>query len=79
MAKWLKITRINIEVADSVLAHQSAIINLDAASAFAVPNPGSVTVFIDGKGYVIQQQLDEKAYRAVIRYIDERTQGQTLP
>lgn len=79
MANWLKISRPNIEMSNGFLQYQAGVINLDAASAFAMQNPGSITIFIDGKAYVIQQQFDEKAYKVALRYIEQRTQGQTLP
>jgi hypothetical protein len=77
MANWLKITRPNVEMSNGFLLYQSLIINLDAASAFAIQNPGTVSVFIDGKAYVVQQQFDDKAYQTVLRYAQQRT-GQSL-
>ncbi len=79
MANWLKVSKPNIEMSSGFLMYQSAIINLDAASSFAVQNAGTVTVFIEGKGYVVQQQFDDQAYQTVLRYVQARTQGQTLP
>lgn len=79
MANWLKISRSNIEMNSGFLQYQAAVINLDAASAFAMQSPGSIAIFIDGKAYVIQQQFDEKAYKTALRYIEQRTQGHTLP
>jgi hypothetical protein len=73
MANWLKITRPNVEMSNGFLLYQSLIINLDAASAFAVQNAGSVSVFIDGKAFVIQQQFDDKAYQTVLKYAQART------
>ncbi len=79
MANWLKITKPNIEMSNGFLIYQTAIINLDAATSFALQTAGSVAVFIEGKTFVIQQQFDAKAYDTVMRYIQARTQGQTLP
>lgn len=79
MANWLKITKPNIEMSNGFLIYQTAIINLDAATSFALQTAGSVAVFIEGKAFVIQQQFDAKAYDTVMRYIQARTQGQTLP
>jgi hypothetical protein len=73
MANWLKITRPNVEMSNGFLLYQSLIINLDAASAFAVQNAGSVSVFIDGKAFVVQQQFDDKAYQTVLKYVQART------
>jgi hypothetical protein len=79
MANWLRISRSNIEMSSGFLQYQTAVINLDAASAFAMQSPGSVAVFIEGKAYVIQQQFDEKAYQTALHYIEQRTQGHKLP
>lgn len=79
MANWLKITKPNIEMSSGFLIYQSAVINMDAATAFAVQNAGSVTFFIEGKAYVIQQQFDGKAYDTAMKYIQARTQGIALP
>lgn len=79
MANWLKITKPNIEMSSGFLVYQSAVINLDNATGFAVQNSGSVTVFIDGKSIVIQQQFDDKAYQTVFKYVQARTQGLSLP
>jgi len=79
MANWMKVTKPNIEMAHGFQVYQSALINLDAATSFALQTAGSVAVFIEGKAYVIQQQFDVKAYDMVMKYIQARTQGQTLP
>lgn len=79
MANWLKITKPNIEMSSGFLLYQAAIINMDAASNFAVQNAGSVTFFIEGKAYVIQQQFDAKAYDTALKYVQARTQGLGLP
>ncbi|HEX2906372.1 MAG TPA: hypothetical protein VHO69_05885 [Phototrophicaceae bacterium] len=79
MANWLKINRANIEMSNGFLIFQAAVINLDAATCFAVQNAGTVTVFIEGKAYNIQQQHDAKAYEAALKYIESRTQGIKLP
>ena len=77
MANWLKIARPNVEMSNGFLLYQSLIINLDAANGFAVQNSGSVSVFIDGKAFVVQQQFDDKAYQTVLKYAQART-GQSL-
>jgi len=79
MANWLKISKPNIEMSNGFLLYQAAIINMDAASNFAVQNAGSVTFFIEGKAYVIQQQFDAKAYDTALKYVQARTQGLGLP
>ncbi len=79
MANWLKVTKPNVEMSSGFLIYQTAVINMDAANSFAVQNAGSVTLFIDGKAYVIQQQFDAKAYETALKYVQARTQGMTLP
>jgi hypothetical protein len=79
MANWLKVTKPNIEMSSGFLVYQSAVINMDVASGFAVQNAGTVTFFIDGKAYVIQQQFDSKAYDTALKYVQSRTQGLSLP
>jgi hypothetical protein len=79
MANWLKVIKPNIEMSSGFLLYQSAVINLDAATGFAVQNAGTVTVFMEGKAYVVQQQFDDKAYQTVLKYVQARTQGQNLP
>jgi hypothetical protein len=79
MANWLKITRPNVEMTSGFMIFQAAVINLDAATCFAIQNAGTVTVFIEGKAYTIQQQHDGKAYETAMRYIEARTQGMKLP
>jgi|FLYN01.1.fsa_nt_gi hypothetical protein len=77
MANWLKIARPNVEMSNGFLLYQSLIINLDAATAFAIQNAGTVSVFIEGKAIVVQQQFDDKAYQTVLKYAQART-GQSL-
>lgn len=79
MANWLKVTKPNIEMSTGFLMYQSAIINMDAAASFAVQNAGTVTFFIEGKAYSIQQQFDAKAYDTALKYVQARTQGLGLP
>jgi hypothetical protein len=79
MANWLKITKPNVEMSSGFLIYQSAIINMDAATGFAVQNAGSVTFFVEGKAIVIQQQFDGKAYDTAMKYVQARTQGIALP
>lgn len=78
MATWLKIARPNIEVGANFIFFQAVLIDLERASGFAIQNQGSVSFFIDGKTYVVQQQHDAKAYQAVLNYAQKVT-GQTLP
>ena len=47
-------------------------------TGYAVQNQGSVTVFVDGKAFVIQQQMDAKAFQTVMAYC-QRATGQSLP
>jgi hypothetical protein len=78
MPAWLKITKPNVEIGSNFVLYQSVIVDLERATGFAVQNQGSVSFFIDGKAFVVQQQLDVKAYQAVLNYAQKVT-GQTLP
>ena len=77
MANWLKITKPNIEMSNGFLMYQALIVNMDSAEGFAIQNAGTVTMFINGKAFVIQQQFDAKAYETVLKYAQART-GQGL-
>lgn len=77
MPAWLKVTKPNVEVGANFVFFQSAILNLEQASGFAIQAAGSVTVYIDGKAFVIQQQHDARAYQAVLNYA-HRVTGQPL-
>jgi hypothetical protein len=80
MANWLKVNKPNVETSGAgFVGYNTALINLDAATSFAIQVAGTVTVFIDGKGYVVSQGTDDKAYKIVMEYIQTRTQGQSLP
>ena len=78
MPAWIKVTRPNVEIGANFVLYQAVVINLEAASGFAVQNAGTVTVFIDGKAFVVQQQFDAKAYQTVLAYAQKAT-GQALP
>jgi hypothetical protein len=78
MPLWLKVTRPNVEIGTSFVLYQSVLIDMERVTGYAIQNLGSVTVFIDGKAFVIQQQLDDKAYKTVLAYC-QRATGQTLP
>lgn len=77
MAAWLKITKPNVEIGANFLLYQSAIIDLEQATGFAIQTAGSVSFFINGKAFVVQQQFDAKAYQAVLNYA-QRVTGQSL-
>lgn len=77
MANWLRVTKPNVKMSNGFLLYQSLIVNLDAATGFAIQNAGTVTLFIDDKGFVVQQQFDDKAYQTVLKYAQART-GQSL-
>ena len=73
MPAWLKITKPNVEVGANFVLYQSAILDIEEATGFAVQTAGTVTVFINGKAYVIQKQFDEKAYIQVLAYAQKKT------
>jgi hypothetical protein len=78
MTAWLKITKPNVEVGANFVLYQSAILDIEEATGFAVQTAGTVAVFINGKAYVIQKQFDEKAYTQVLAYVQKKT-GKELP
>jgi hypothetical protein len=73
MPAWLKITKPNVEIGANYVLYQSAILDLEQATGFAVQTAGSVTVFINGKAFVVQKQFDEKAYANVLGYAQKVT------
>ena len=77
MPLWLKVTRPNVEIGANFVLYQSVLIDMERVTGYAIQNQGSVTVFVDGKAFVIQQQLDEKAYKTVLAYC-QRATGQSL-
>jgi hypothetical protein len=77
MPAWLKVTKPNVEIGANFVFFQSAILNLEHASGFAIQAAGSVSVFIDGKAFVIQKQHDARAYQAVMNFA-QRVTGQPL-
>ncbi len=77
MAAWLKITRPNVEVGGNFVIYQTVIVDLERATGFAMQNPTNAAFFIDGKTFVVQQQLDAKAFQAVVAYAQKAT-GQSL-
>jgi hypothetical protein len=78
MPLWLKVTRPNVEVGGSFVLYQAVLIDLERITGYAIQNQGSVAVFIDGKTFVVQQQLDARAYEAILTYC-QRSTGQSLP
>ena len=77
MTAWLKITRPNVEVGGNFVIYQSIIIDLERATGFGMQNATSVTFFVEGKAFVVNQQLDAKAFQTVIAYAQKVT-GQSL-
>ncbi len=73
MPAWLKIIKPNVEIGANYVLYQSAILDLEQATGFAVQTVGSVTVFINGKAFVVQKQFDEKAYGTVMAYAQKVT------
>lgn len=78
MPLWLKVTRPNVEIGANFVLYQAVLIDMERVTGYAIQNQGSVTVFVDSKAFVIQQQLDAKAYQTVLAYC-QRATGQTLP
>ena len=77
MPAWLKITRPNVEVGGNFVIYQTVVIDLERAAGFAMQNPTNVAFFVDGKTFVVQQQLDAKSFQTVIAYAQKVT-GQSL-
>ncbi len=77
MPLWLKVARPNVEIGSNFVLYQSVLIDMERVSGYAIQNMGSVTVFVDGKAFVIQQQADAQAYQTVLTYC-QRATGQTL-
>lgn len=73
MPAWLKVTKPNVEVGANFVLYQSAILDLEQATGFAIQTAGSVTVFIDGKAFSVQKQFDDKAYQQILGYAEKRT------
>jgi hypothetical protein len=51
---------------------------MERATGFAVQQAGSLSFFIDGKTFVVQQQFDAKAYEALLSYAQKVT-GKQIP
>jgi len=77
MPAWIKITRPNIEIGGNFVIYQTVIIDLERATGFGMQNPTNLAFFIEGKTFVIQQQLDAKAFQSVLAYVQKVT-GQAL-
>ena len=77
MALWLKLNRPNVEIGGGFIMVQSVLIDLERVTGYATQAQGSVTIIIDGKAFVVQQQLDAKAYETILTYC-QRATGQSL-
>jgi hypothetical protein len=77
MAAWLKIQRANVEVGGNFILYQTVLVDLERAVGFAMQNPTNVAFFIDGKAFVVNQQIDAKSFQAVVAYAQKVT-GQPL-
>jgi len=77
MTAWLKITRPNVEVGGNFVIYQTVIVDLERATGFAMQNATNVPFFVDGKTFVVQQQLDAKSFQTVVAYAQKVT-GQSL-
>ncbi|MEP7292595.1 MAG: hypothetical protein ABI835_12490 [Chloroflexota bacterium] len=77
MSTWIKIIRPNVEVGGNFVIYQTVIIDLEHAAGFAMQNPTNLAFFVDGKTFVVQQQLDAKAFQTVLAYAQQKT-GQSL-
>ena len=73
MPRWLKVTRPNVEIGGNFVLYQAALIDMDLVTGYAIQNQGSVTVFVEGKAFVIQQQLDANAYKTVLEFAQRAT------
>jgi hypothetical protein len=78
MSAWIKISRPSVEVGEDFTMFQSIVVNLERVDMFAIQKPGSITFFIQGKAYSVEQSFDPAAYDAVLRYANRLT-GLTLP
>jgi hypothetical protein len=77
MPAWIKLTRPNVEVGGNFVLYQTAIIDLERASGFAMQNPTSIAFFVDGKAFVVNQQIDAKSFQTVVAFA-QRATGQPL-
>lgn len=77
MAAWLRIASISYAGGMGVGTLGTSIIDLECATGFGLYQPNEVAVFIDGQTYYISKQNDEKAYNALLNFI-QRTTGQSL-
>lgn len=77
MPAWIKLTRPNVEVGGNFVLYQSAIIDLERATGFAMQNPTNIAFFIDGKAFVVNQQIDAKSFQAVVAFAG-RVTGQSF-
>ncbi len=77
MASWLKILRANVEVGGNFVLYQTVLVDLERAAGFAMQNPTNVAFFIDGKTFVVNQQIDAKSFQTVVAFAQKVT-GQPL-
>lgn len=77
MPTWIKINRPNVEVGSQFILFQNLIIDIERASGFAIQNANSVSFIVEGKAYVVQKQLDPKAYQGILNYTQKVT-GKSL-
>jgi hypothetical protein len=77
MPVWIKITRPNVEIGGNFVIYQTVILDLERATGFGMQNPTNLAFFIEGKAFVVQQQLDAKAFQTILAYVQRET-GQSL-
>lgn len=73
MSAWIKISRPSVEVGEDFTLFQTIVVNLERVDMFAVQKPGTITFFIQGKAYTVEQTFDPAAYEAVVRYANRLT------
>lgn len=73
MSAWIKISRPSVEVGEDFTLFQTIVVNLERVDMFAVQKPGTITFFIQGKAYTVEQTFDPAAYEAVLRYANRLT------
>jgi hypothetical protein len=65
-------------VGANFVLYQAVVVDMERATGFAVQQAGSLSFFIDGKTFVVQQQFDAKAYEALLSYAQKVT-GKQIP
>jgi hypothetical protein len=77
MALWIKLTRPNVEIGADFVMYQSVFVDMERVTGYATQAQGSVTIFVDGKAFVVQKQLDAESYDKILTYC-QRSTGEKL-